>query len=87
MNKTFEVETLNSIGWPKGTTDCSTRELLEKVEQATQEAFNKFKEVKSEAKKSKHRLEKGSLQKIIDSTKEKFCILYDMIISANTVRQ
>jgi hypothetical protein len=32
--------------------------------QATQEALNKFKEVKGKAKSSKHRLEKGSLQKI-----------------------
>jgi len=35
--------TVNSIGQPKGTTDCSTRELLEKVEQSTQEPVNKLK--------------------------------------------
>jgi hypothetical protein len=56
---------VNGIGRPKGTTDSSTQELLEKVEQATQESVNKFKEVKSKAKSSKHRLEKGSLQKIL----------------------
>jgi len=60
------AETVNGIGRPKGTTDCSTRELLEKVEQATQEVVKKLKEVKSKMKSSKHRLEKGSLQKYIN---------------------
>jgi hypothetical protein len=54
--------------------------------QATQEALNKFKEVKGKAKSSKHRLEKGSLQKIYWLYKEKFSIPHDIIISANTVR-
>jgi hypothetical protein len=30
------AEAVNSFDRPKGITDCSTRELLEKVEQATQ---------------------------------------------------
>jgi len=81
------AETVNGIGWPKVTTDCSTRELLEKVEQATQEAVKKLKVVKSKMKSSKHRLEKGSLQKYIDAAKEKFCIPNERIISTNTVRQ
>jgi hypothetical protein len=78
---------VNGIGRPKGTTDSSTQELLEKVEQATQESVNKFKEVKSKAKNSKHRLEKGSLQKYIDPTKKKICIPHDIIFSAKAVRQ
>jgi len=80
------AETVNDRDPPKGSTDSFTQELLEKVEQATQETVNKLKEVKSKAKSSKHRLEKGALQKYIDSAKKKFCIPHDIIISANTVR-
>jgi len=57
------------------------------VEQATQEVVKKLKEVKSKTKSSKHRLEKGSLQKYINTTNEKFHIPNDIIISANNVRQ
>jgi len=80
-------DTGNSIGRPKGTTDSNSRQLLEKVEEATQEVVNKFKEVKSKTRSSKHRLQKGSLKIIIASAKEKFNIPHDIIISENTVRQ
>jgi len=80
-------DTGNSIGRPKGTTDTNSRQLLEKVEEATQEVVNKFKEVKSKTRSSKHRLQKGSLKIIIASAKEKFNIPHDIIISENTVRQ
>lgn len=80
-------DTGNSIGRPKGTTDINSRQLLEKVEEATQEVVNKFKEVKSKTRSSKHWLQKGSLKIIIASAKEKFNIPHDIIISENTVRQ
>jgi hypothetical protein len=59
---------------------------MEKVEKATQEAVSQLKEVKSKSRSSKHRLEKGSLNKIIGTTKEKYCLPDEIIISSNTVR-
>jgi hypothetical protein len=73
-----ECDSKNEIGRPKGSTDAYQRDLMEKVEKATQEAVSQLKEVKSKSRSSKHRLEKGSLNKIISTAKEKY---------SNTVRQ
>jgi hypothetical protein len=76
----------NTVGRPKGSTDTLNRETVERMGQATPEAFQKLKEVKSKSKSTKHRLQKGSLQEIISVAKEKYSLPDDITISTNTLK-
>jgi hypothetical protein len=77
----------NTIGRPKGSTDAATRELCESIEDATKEAVQQFKELKSKGRSNKKRLKKGSLKEIIAAAKQKFFIPDNIIISTDVVRQ
>ena len=56
------------VGRPKGSTDAAAKELVEKIEQATQEAVREFHEMKSKNKSSL----KGEDKRVFNLVKKNF---------------
>jgi len=74
-------------GRPKGSTDAAAKDLEMRVEEATKEVVKNLKKRKQEIRSNKKRLRYGLLDEIIVSSKKKYCIPDDVIISKECVRQ
>jgi hypothetical protein len=55
------------------------------VEEATQEVVRTFKSKKKESRSSKKRLQYGLLDEMIQSSKKKYCVPDDIIISKECI--
>jgi hypothetical protein len=75
-----------NVGRPKGSTSAAAKSLNDRIESATKEAAEQLAKLYKN-KSRKNRLNKGSLEEIIEKSKEKHGVGEDTLILKETVRQ